>query len=131
MSNNTNQNQPTRPNSLKFYVELVNQARLVVRLMMDSRVSPWIKTLPVGAMAYVIWPIDIPGPIDDLAVLALGTTLFVKLCPPAVVDEHLRSIHQRGQAQPSATAHSEEDIIDGEFYENTPNSGQPNRNSPR
>lgn len=130
MTNNTNSNPSGRPKSLKFYAELFNQARLVVRLMIDSRVSPWLKLLPVGAMAYVVWPIDFPGPIDDLAVLGIGTTLFVKLCPPGIVDEHLRSIYQAGQSQPPASPHQDEDIIDGEFYESKANNSQQNRNWP-
>ena len=56
------------------------------------------------------------GPIDDAAVVWIGTYLFVELCPPDVVSEHRTALHQMipgewhdPQQQP------EEEIIDAEF----------------
>ena len=37
-------------------------------------------------------PIDIPGPIDDIAVLSLGFYLFTEMCPPDVVEEHMKNL---------------------------------------
>ena len=73
--------------------------KLITRLMGDKRVSPWVKLIPVGALIYLISPIDlimgIPGidALDDAAVLWLGSNLFVELCPQNVVNEHLAELN--------------------------------------
>jgi len=78
--------------------DFVDRLKLIFKLMGDSRVSPWVKLIPVGALAYLISPIDlimgIPGidALDDAAVLWIGSNLFVELCPPDVVQEHMRDI---------------------------------------
>lgn len=75
---------------------LVNRLKLILKLMGDSRVSPWVKLIPIGAFVYLVSPIDlimgIPGidALDDAAVLWIGSTLFVELCPPEVVQEHMQ-----------------------------------------
>src|SRR5512139_3086847 len=76
----------------------IDRLKLILKLMGDRRVSPWIKLIPVGAMVYLISPIDlimgIPGidAVDDAAVLWMGSTLFVELCPQDVVREHMQSL---------------------------------------
>ncbi|SRR6266498_3598342 len=78
--------------------DLVSRMKLILRLMGDKRVSPWVKLIPVGALAYLISPIDIimgiPGidALDDAAVLWFGSTLFVELCPQDVVQEHMHDL---------------------------------------
>src|SRR5512147_3286950 len=78
--------------------DFVSRLKLILRLMGDKRVSPWVKLIPIGAVAYLISPIDIimgiPGvdALDDAAVLWIGSTLFVELCPPEVVQEHMREL---------------------------------------
>lgn len=107
-----------------FFQELTNRFRLISRLLMDSRVHPLVKLLPIGSLAYVVWPIDIPGPIDDAMILWLGTTLFVELCPPNVVEEHQKALKQRvgsGTPQNVSSPTQESDVIDGEFFETDPN----------
>jgi uncharacterized membrane protein YkvA (DUF1232 family) len=79
---------------------VVNQFKLIFRLMGDSRVNILAKLIPVGAIAYFILPADLLpglvfpgiGALDDAAVLWLGSTLFTELCPPAVVEEHVRAL---------------------------------------
>jgi uncharacterized membrane protein YkvA (DUF1232 family) len=72
----------------------VSRLKLITRLMGDRRVSFFIKLLPLASLAYLFWPADaipvIPviGALDDAAILWIGSTLFVELCPPAVVKEH-------------------------------------------
>jgi len=67
---------------------LINQIKLVVRLLGDRRVNLFIKLLPLASLAYFIWPIDaLFGPLDDAAIIWIGSTLFVELCPPDVVRE--------------------------------------------
>lgn len=76
--------------------DFVKRIKLVGRLMSDSRVSPFVKVLPLASLAYLILPIDlvpgialpIVGALDDAAILWFGSTLFVELCPDEVVREH-------------------------------------------
>ena len=68
--------------------DFVDRLKLILKLMGDRRVNPLIKLVPIGALAYLIWPLDaLVGPLDDAAVLWIGSTLFVELCPPDVVQE--------------------------------------------
>lgn len=73
--------------------ELGVRLKLILRLMRDSRVSPLLKLLPVGTLAYLIIPDLAIGPIDDAVVIWLGSVLFVELCPPDVVKEHTDALH--------------------------------------
>jgi uncharacterized membrane protein YkvA (DUF1232 family) len=80
--------------------DLILRFKLIARLMADKRVSFWPKLLPIGAVAYLISPIDlipggvipIIGAVDDVAILWFGVSLFVQLCPPDVVSEHMRQL---------------------------------------
>lgn len=78
--------------------DFVDRLKLIFKLMGDPRVSPWVKLIPIGALAYLISPIDlimgIPGidALDDAAVLWIGSSLFVELCPPDVVQEHMQNL---------------------------------------
>jgi len=78
--------------------DFVDRLKLILRLMGDSRVSPWVKLIPIGAIGYLISPIDlimgIPGvaALDDAAILWIGSNLFIELCPPAVVQEHMQEL---------------------------------------
>jgi uncharacterized membrane protein YkvA (DUF1232 family) len=78
--------------------DFVDRLKLILKLLGDRRVSPWVKLVPIGALAYLISPIDlimgIPGidALDDAAVLWIGSNLFVELCPPDVVQEHLQEL---------------------------------------
>jgi len=74
--------------------DFVKRLKLITRLMGDRRVSMFVKLLPLASLAYLIWPADaIPAiplisGLDDAAILWIGSTLFVELCPPSVVKEH-------------------------------------------
>lgn len=95
-----------------FFGELSTRAKLIIRLMRDRRVNFLLKLLPFGALVYIFIP-DIPGPFDDAAVVWLGTYLFVELCPPDVVQEHLNDLRKviPGKFKESPVT----DILDGEF----------------
>lgn len=79
---------------------LVQRLKLIGRLMSDDRVSPFIKVLPLASLAYLIFPFDLVpgialpviGALDDAAVLWIGSTLFVELCPDEVVREHMQTL---------------------------------------
>jgi hypothetical protein len=68
--------------------------KLILRLMADRRVSIFLKALPVATLAYLLIPDLVIGPIDDVVIIWLGTYLFVELCPPEVVEEHMKALHQ-------------------------------------
>ena len=80
--------------------ELLENGRLVWRLMNDPRVPGWIKFgVPLLVAVYVLSPIDVipdflvgPGQLDDLGVVLLGMTLMVRLSPQHVVEEHRRAL---------------------------------------
>ena len=79
--------------------DFVDRLKLIFKLMGDRRVSPLVKLIPIGALVYLISPVDIimgiPGidALDDAAVLWIGSNLFVELCPPDVVQEYLQEIN--------------------------------------
>ena len=76
----------------------VLQTKLILRLLGDRRVSFWTKLIPFGTLIYLVSPIDIimgiPGvaALDDAAILWFGSNLFVELCPPDVVKEHMSDL---------------------------------------
>ncbi|MCD6303048.1 MAG: DUF1232 domain-containing protein [Anaerolineae bacterium] len=58
------------------------------RLFVDPRVPIWTKAIPVAAMVYVLWPMDVVadvipglGQLDDLTLLVLAIEAFIRLCP--------------------------------------------------
>lgn len=76
---------------------ILNQIKLILRLMGDRRVSFFAKLVPIGALVYLASPIDaisIPliGVVDDAAILWLSTYIFTELCPPEVVEEHMKAL---------------------------------------
>lgn len=76
---------------------VLNQMKLILRLMRDSRVNFFAKLIPVGAFIYLIFPIDaitfpVIGVVDDAALLWLGSYVFTELCPPEVVAEHMKAL---------------------------------------
>ena len=93
----------------------INRTKLIWRLMADSRVSPWVKLIPIGSLAYLLSPIDlimgIPGldAVDDVTVLWFGSTLFVELCPPDVVQEHVKAL-----AGNMGTVNAQDEVVDAE-----------------
>ena len=94
--------------------DFVQRLKLIGKLMGDSRISFFLKLIPVAALAYLISPIDLApgvalpviGVLDDAAVLWIGSTLFVELCSPAVVKEHM--------AQLQSNVENTDDVIDAE-----------------
>ncbi len=93
---------------------LVKQLKLIARLMGDKRVSPFLKILPIASLVYLISPVDlVPGAVfpvigalDDAAILWIGSTLFVQLCPDEVVKEHEDDLNM--------IASDDSDIVDAE-----------------
>jgi uncharacterized membrane protein YkvA (DUF1232 family) len=102
--------------------DLATYIKLVLHLMGDKRVNPFLKLLPIGAAAYFIIPDIAIGPIDDVLVVWLGTYLFVELCPPDVVQEHREAIRNQAvldepRKPPQQPTGKDEEVIEGEFWE--------------
>ncbi len=88
---------------LRFIVNLPNFVRLYWRLLWDRRVSIWPKAMLVLGLIYVVSPVDfIPdivpliGEVDDLVLIIIACRLFIYLCPPEIVQEHVRRIDAGG-----------------------------------
>ena len=108
---------PNDPGAIR---DMALRLQLIWRLLLDKRVNILLKVLPVSALAYLIWPLDavpgvtlpVVGALDDAAILWLGATLFVELCPPDVVEEHKRALGLLPPQPPD-----EREIIDGEVHD--------------
>lgn len=79
--------------------ELVKNARLAWRLLMDKRVPSWQKAIPLATLIYLLFPIDfmpdalpVLGQFDDIGIILLGLVFFIKMCPQEVVSQHLREL---------------------------------------
>ncbi len=79
--------------------EVVQQIKLLYHLMLDPRVHPLAKLIPIAAVVYVISPIDIVsdvipvlGQLDDAAIVMLGLRMFFEVSPPDVVREYLKRL---------------------------------------
>jgi len=110
------------PYSGGVFQGLANRIKLILRLMGDSRVSPLLKVIPVASLVYLVFPDLAPGPIDDALIIWLSTYLFVELCPPDVVQEHMHAIEtivnatsQTLDGKEPNEEFSEEDILEGEI----------------
>ena len=96
--------------------DLVTRLKLIGRLMADRRVSIFVKLLPLASLAYLFSPVDLMpgvvlpviGALDDAAVLWIGSTLSVELCPPKVVEEHMN------QLTDNTDDSSNDDVVDAE-----------------
>jgi uncharacterized membrane protein YkvA (DUF1232 family) len=108
--------------------EVVQQVKLAYNLMLDPRVHPVTKLIPIAAVAYLFMPLDvIPdvaiglGQLDDLAILMLGLRTFFEFAPPEVVQEHLKRIaqamHWNVSGNPAAgePPKADDDVVDGSY----------------
>ena len=80
---------PIMPAGDGVFRSLSLRVRLILRLLADRRVSPLIKLIPIASVAYIVIPDLVLGPLDDAAVVGLASYIFVELCPPEVVKEHM------------------------------------------
>jgi uncharacterized membrane protein YkvA (DUF1232 family) len=78
------------------WATLKRQARLIGRLMRDSRVPIWMRAIPILGLIYLISPIELMvdfallpfGILDDLVVIILCLTIFVALVPRPIIQDH-------------------------------------------
>jgi len=94
--------------------DFVARLKLILRLIGDRRVNIFLKALPLASVAYLFMPADlIPvvpfvSALDDAAILWIGSTLFVELCPRDVVQEHMNDLSSNLESSPS------DEIVDAE-----------------
>ncbi len=102
------------PSDGGFFHNIGLRIKLVLRLLGDSRVSPFLKLIPIASVIYLVIPDLLPGPVDDATVLGVGLYTFVELCPPEVVQEHMEELTKviSGEARDPG---SPPDVIDAEF----------------
>ena len=96
---------------------LITRARLILRLLRDPRVHPLLKVIPVLAVAYLFIPDLVIGPLDDAAVVWLGMSIFVELCPPEVVAEHWRALVEGTTAPNPVAPEDSPEVVEGEYRE--------------
>jgi uncharacterized membrane protein YkvA (DUF1232 family) len=84
---------------LQVFTYLPQFASLYWRLFRDRRVSRLAKAWLVLTFIYLVSPIDLLpiwlaplGQLDDLVVLIGGLWMFVRMCPPEAVWEHVRTV---------------------------------------
>ena len=113
-----------------MFRELLQQVKLAYNLLLDPRVHPLTKLIPVVAVAYLILPTDVVpdfvpvlGQLDDIAIVLLGLRMFFEFAPPGVVEEHLKRLVARvrgdwtvvDEAAPSkADAPADGEVVDEE-----------------
>ena len=99
--------------------DFILRVKLILRLIGDKRVNPWLKLIPVAGLVYLVSPIDlipdvvfpIIGELDDAAVLWITNYFFVELCPPEIVNEHLKALSA------GKITKDEDDIVDADSVE--------------
>ena len=99
--------------NVSLLTSLIKQLRLTWLLFRDSRVPVWAKAIVPASLLYLVSPVDfLPdvflglGQLDDIGVLLLGMTSFIKLCPPDVVR------YYRAQLDSRATIEDEGEVVD-------------------
>ena len=115
----TDKNEIRLPSQGSIIRDFLMRVRLIWALMKDGRVSPWLKALPVFGVLYLIMPIDfiselalpLVGEIDDAAVLWLTSYIFLELCPPEIIMQHVKTL------MPSAPGSQTDDVVDAESVE--------------
>jgi hypothetical protein len=97
-----------------FLSSALLRLKLIIRLMIDQRISVWLKSIPILCLVYLVSPFDIPGPIDDALVIWFGTEFFVDLCPQDIVMEYTRELQKKMTPIPEKPP---QDVVDAEFKE--------------
>lgn len=107
---------------LSMLSAMMDQIRLVWFLLTDGKVSMLTKAIIPVALLYVISPIDfIPdvilglGQLDDLGVIMVGLAMFVRMCPPELVQyykDQLNLDHGKESSSEIAPPLDDDDSID-------------------
>lgn len=103
-----------------FLPEIGLRIKLIYRLMLDRRVSIFLKALPLASLVYLVLPEMFPV-VDDAIVLWLGAYLFVELCPDEIVEEHMNKLRHveipAESSRPTSQTTAKSEVVDAEFSE--------------
>ncbi|MCJ7723504.1 MAG: DUF1232 domain-containing protein [Anaerolineales bacterium] len=121
MSSKKNDSRSIIPSQGGMFRDLILRIKLILRLMADRRVNPFLKLIPIASLVYVVSPIDlvsgvmlpVVGALDDAAILGFGVYLFLELCPPQIVQEHIRIL----SSNLDVIEQPDEDVIDAEVVD--------------
>lgn len=89
----------------------VRDAQSVWQVLRDPTVpNMWKWLLPIGALLYWIWPLDlIPFlPFDDIAVVIVAMSMFLRM----MAQESQKQAQHTQQAQPGPTPSKDDNAID-------------------
>lgn len=82
-----------------FITHLPSFVRVFYRLMTDRRVSPIAKLVPLLGLLLLFTPpaleldfVPIAGELDWLLVTIISLKVFIWLCPPEIVREHVARV---------------------------------------
>ncbi len=85
-----------------FLTHLPSFLRVFYRLMTDHRVSPIAKLVPLLGLLLLLTPpaleldfIPLVGELDWLLIIFISLRVFIWLCPPEVVREHVTQVARR------------------------------------
>ena len=98
---------------VRFLYHLPTLVKLIFRLLEDKRVPFRLKLLPYFGVLYFVVPLDLVkdfpfvylGYLDDLIVLYLCLRTFLRRCPKAIVEEHIRELSTK-RAPTNVTSHN-------------------------
>lgn len=93
---------------------LTGEFKRALGMVTNPRVPLYLKMLlPVGALAYWFWPVDLlPGlPIDDVAVLLIALRVFLSLADKALGGD--------GVAEASVASEGDSTIVDSTIVDGT------------
>lgn len=78
---NTGSTKPGATNSPRSMNTILRDLGRIWQLLRDPTVPGWKWLLPIGALLYWIWPIDlIPGlPFDDIAVVIVTMSMLLQM----------------------------------------------------
>lgn len=118
----TNKKSRSIPSQGGLYNNIVLRIKLIMRLMGDRRVNFLLKLIPVGSLVYFLVPDLVIGPVDDALIIWLSTVLFVEMCPPEIVQEHLAILNnvvpgQWEEPDPSASTGDPNQVIDANYWD--------------
>jgi hypothetical protein len=85
-----------------FITHLPSFVRVFYRLMTDRRVSPIAKLVPLLGLLLLLTPpaleldfIPFVGELDWVLVILISLKVFIWLCPPDIVREHVARVARR------------------------------------
>lgn len=78
-----------------YWKKTWTEIKLVWQLMKDDRVPLYLKAIPFIVVVYLVMPFDlipgfipIIGQLDDVGLLLLGLSTFIRLAPDEVIEDY-------------------------------------------